>query len=206
MKKKEDSVGFAQGALVTRPCEAEPAALIARCAQGDQSALALLYDATAAHVNGLALRILADREMAEEVTGDVYLQVWRSARTYDAERGTPLAWLLTLARSRAIDRLRACAGDRRQTAPLELGLDAESPEPGPEEGSSLAQRGRFVRTALSHLGTEQREAIELAFFSGLSHSEIADTLGTPLGTVKTRIRLGMGRLRELLVAQGGPQS
>lgn len=193
-------------ACVPTASDPEPTELIARCARGDQSALARLYDATAAQVNGLALRILADRELAEEITGDVYLQVWRSAASYDPSRGSPIAWLLTIARSRAIDRLRAVAGDRRQTAPLELGLKTASPEPGPEETSDLAQRGRFVRAALDRLSREQREAIELAFFGGLSHLEIASVLDAPLGTVKTRIRLGMGRLREALAARGGPTS
>jgi len=183
--------------------DAEPRELIARCARGDQAALARLYDTTAAQVNGLALRILGDRDTAEEITGDVFLQAWRAAATYDASRGSPIAWLLTMARSRAIDRLRATAGDRRRTAPFELGLKAASGEPGPEEASSLGQRGRFVHAAMERLSREQREVIELAFFTGLSHSEIADTLGAPLGTIKTRIRLGMSRLRDVLVAQGG---
>lgn len=207
MKRKRDTlVGFAEATIVSTPSDPEPAALIARCARGDQSALASLYDATAALVNGLALRILGDRELAEETTGDVFLQAWRSAAAYDAQRGSALAWLLTMTRSRAIDRLRAIAGDRRQTAPFELGLKAASPEPGPEETSNLAQRGRFVRAALERLSREQREAIELAYFGGLSHGEIAAALGAPLGTVKTRIRLGMGRLRESLAARGGMAS
>lgn len=193
----------ADAVLVSTTHDPEPADLIARCARGDQAALARLYDATAAMVNGLALRILGDRGGAEEITGDVYLQVWRSAASYDARRGSPVAWLLTIARTRAIDRLRATASDRRQTAPLELGLAASTSEPGPEEASSLAQRGRRVRAALERLSREQREAIELAFFAGLSHAEIAQALGAPLGTVKTRIRLGMGRLRDLLAARGG---
>lgn len=199
-------MGSAQAALVTTTAEAEPADLIARCARGDQAALASLYDMTAAHVNGLALRILGDRDTAEEITGDVFLQAWRSAASYDASRGSPIAWLLTIARSRAIDRLRATATDRRQTAPLELGLKAPAPGPGPEEASSLVQRSRFVRAAMGRLSREQREAIELAFFAGLSHNEIADVLGIPLGTIKTRIRLGMGRMRDVLLAHGGPAS
>jgi RNA polymerase sigma-70 factor (ECF subfamily) len=203
MGEKDHPVSVARGARVTGTLEIEPADLIARCALGDQAALAELYDATAAQVNGLALRILADRDTAEEVTGDVFLQVWRSAGSYEPARGSPLAWLFTLARSRAIDRLRGGAAERRQSSPFELAPDVECDAPGPEEGSSLAQRRRIVRAALERLGEEQRQVLEMAFFQGLSHSEIAAALGAPLGTVKTRIRLGMSRLREWLAAQGG---
>jgi RNA polymerase sigma-70 factor (ECF subfamily) len=203
MTGKDDPVGLAQGSLVSSPSAAEPATLIARCARGDQLALARLYDATAAQVNGLALRILGDRQLAEEITGDVFLQVWSSAATYDPRRGSALAWLFTLTRSRAIDRLRAAAGERRRTEPLEAGAERPSCEAGPEEDSSLAERRRLVRTALDALAREQREAIELAFFRGFTHTEIAALLGAPLGTVKTRIRLGMGRLRDVLTARGG---
>jgi RNA polymerase sigma-70 factor (ECF subfamily) len=176
--------------------------LIALCRSGDQSALARLYDRTSAQVNGLAERILGEPGAAEEVTIDVYLQVWRSAGSYDPARGTPLAWLLTVARSRAIDRLRALGGHRRSSDPLESARAVASGQPGPEEDSAVAQRRRLVQAALTRLGPSQRQAIELAFFAGLSHSEIAAELGEPLGTVKTRVRLGMIRLRELLGLAG----
>ncbi len=176
--------------------------LISRTARGEESALAALYDLTAAQVNGLALRILNDRGAAEEVTGDVYLQVWRQAAHYDADRGTPLAWLLTITRSRAIDRLRSGATQRAHTAPLRAAIALPSAAPGPEDESHLSQRRRFVQQALVQLPAEQRRAIELAYFGGQSHSEIAATLGEPLGTVKTRVRLGMRRLRDALGAAG----
>jgi len=153
-------------------------------------------------VSGLAERILGDPGAAEEVTIDVYLQVWRSAGSYDAGRGAPLAWILTLTRSRAIDRLRALGGHRRVTGPLETARAVPSGQAGPEEGSEDAQRRRIVQAALARLAPNQRQAIELAFFSGLSHSEIAEELGEPLGTVKTRVRLGMLRLRELVGPAG----
>jgi RNA polymerase sigma-70 factor (ECF subfamily) len=180
------------------PEEDDLAALVRACALGDSSALSRLYDRTAAQVNGLALRILGDRDAAEEITVDVYLQAWRQAASYDPLRGSPLAWLLTLARSRAIDRLRATATRRRLTNPLDEALEIASHEPGPEEDSATGQRRRLVLRALAHLGASQRQAIELAFFGGMSHSEIAAALGQPLGTVKTRVRLGMLRLREIL--------
>jgi RNA polymerase sigma-70 factor (ECF subfamily) len=194
--------GVLTARAVTYDCEEDLGSLIALCKRGDQSALARLYDRTAAQVNGLAERILGDRGAAEEVTVDVYLQAWRSASTYDGERGTPLAWLLTLARSRAIDRLRSQGGQRRQSEPLEKARGVASGQPGPEEDSSIAQRRRFVQAALARLAPAQRQAIELAFFSGLSHSEIAAELDQPLGTIKTRVRLGMIRLRELLGSAG----
>ena len=176
--------------------------LIARTAGGEEAALAALYDSTAALVNGLVLRILGDRGAAEEVTGDVYLQVWRQAARYDETRGAPLSWLLTLARSRAIDRLRSGSSQRARTAPLRAAIALPSAEPGPEEHSHLNQRRRIVQQALARLSPDQRQAIELAYFGGLSHGEIAAALEAPLGTVKTRVRLGMLRLRELLAAAG----
>jgi RNA polymerase sigma-70 factor (ECF subfamily) len=191
-------MGQGQNLAVALPLGEGFEGLIERTARGDASALAMLYDATAAMVNGLALRILRDPGIAEEVTLDVYLQVWRQAARYDASRGAPLAWLLTLARSRAIDRRRAGTGARRESEPLATALAIPSPGPGPEESSSAAERRRLVHGALAGLAHDQRKTIELAYFGGLSHSEIAATLGEPLGTVKTRIRLGMMRLRETL--------
>jgi RNA polymerase sigma-70 factor (ECF subfamily) len=170
--------------------------LIARSADGDESALAALYDATAGLVNGLAFRILGDATAAEEVTGDVYLQVWRQAGRYDPARGAPLAWLLMLTRTRAIDRLRA----RRAASVVPERIAPPVAPSGPEDEASVSERRRLVQGALGRLPPEQRQVIELAYFGGLSQSEIAATVGQPLGTVKTRIRLGMLRLRHTLVA------
>jgi RNA polymerase sigma-70 factor (ECF subfamily) len=189
--KKKVTAGHSLAALEPRPDDL--GGLIERTANGEEAALAALYDATASLVNGLALRVLGDRGSAEEVTGDVYLQVWRQAVRYDGTRGAPLAWLLTLTRSRAIDRLRTGASQRARTAPIEAALRV---------ASAVRQRRQVVRSALTHLPAEQRRAIELAYFEGLSHSEIAATLGEPLGTVKTRVRLGMIRLRESLGSAG----
>src|SRR5262245_17542992 len=148
------------------------AVLIERTANGEESALAALYDRTAAMVNGLALRILGDRSAAEEVTGDVYLQVWRQAERYNAGRGAPLAWLLTLARTRAIDRRRTSARQHTETAPIRAALRVASDAPGPEERSAVRQRRQVVRKALTGLPADQRRTLELAYFDGLSHSEI----------------------------------
>src|SRR5262245_49909696 len=172
------------------------AALVTRAAEGDQTALAALYDETSALVYGLALRILQDPYAAEDVTIDVYAQVYRQGSSYDVNRGTPSAWLLTLTRSRAIDRLRQEAQRREREEPLEATTRMPSLTAGPEECSATTELRRLVQRALSLLTPEQRQVIELAYFSGLSHNEIAAKLGQPLGTVKTRIRTGMMLLRE----------
>jgi RNA polymerase sigma-70 factor (ECF subfamily) len=175
-------------------------ALLQRIAAGDQSAVAELYDATSNVVFSLALRVLGERASAEDVLIEVYAQVWRQAHTYDPQRGTPLSWLLTLARSRSIDLLRS--RQRTQaTEPLEAASQAPAGIPGPEENSSVAERRRAVNQALASLHEDQRQVIELAYFADLSHAEIAAKLGQPLGTVKTRIRTGLLRLRDLLGSQ-----
>src|SRR5262245_33921093 len=203
MTPEEDHpVASGHSLAAVQPPSDDLGGLIARTARGEESALAALYDSTAALVNGLAMRILGDRGAAEEVTGDVYLQVWRQAVRYDQTRGAPLAWLLTLTRTRAIDRLRSNGSQRARTDPLRAAIVLPSTAPGPEEHSHLSQRRRFVQEALTGLPADQRQAIELAYFGGQSHSEIAATLGEPLGTVKTRIRLGMLRLRDALAAAG----
>ncbi|HET9530496.1 MAG TPA: sigma-70 family RNA polymerase sigma factor [Blastocatellia bacterium] len=167
-------------------------------AEGDQSALTTLYDSTSRLVFGLILRILGDRATAEEVLLDVYTQVWRQAALYDRSRGAPLAWLMTIARSRAIDRLRSGKHDQQNKEPIENFTDLASSTLSPEEATATSERQRLVRAALDTLSPEQRQVIELAYYSGLSHSEIALQLGQPLGTVKTRTRLGMMKLREAL--------
>jgi RNA polymerase sigma-70 factor (ECF subfamily) len=130
----------------------------------------------------------------------VYLQVWKKGETYSGTKGSPLAWLVTIARSRAIDALRSRAvREFEQQVPLETAGGVADAAPDPEEHSSLAQRGLLVQRALAALPKDQREAIELAFFRGLSHVEVAEALGQPLGTIKTRVRLGMTRLRESLL-------
>lgn len=181
-----------------RAREKDLAALIGRIAQGDELALGALYDQTSSLVYSLALRILKDQPAAEEVTIEVYTQVHRQATNYDPGRGTPSAWLLTLARSRAIDRLRAESQRRAREDNLETIEAIPALTASPEEHSATAELRRAVQAALLALAPEQRQVIEIAYYSGLSHSEIAAKLGQPLGTVKTRIRTGMMALRELL--------
>jgi len=172
--------------------------LLGGIAERDASQLSSFYDATSRWVYGLALRILGDPGAAEEVTIDVYHQVWRSAGSYDPKKGSPNAWLLTLARSRALDRLRSAAFRHRREKALAEGFDAAWEGPRPDVANIAEERRRNVLAAVSSLPPEQKQAIELGFFQGLSHSEIAERLEQPLGTIKTRIRLGMTKLKDLL--------
>lgn len=202
MSQEKDRLAGRQNLAAVDGGEEPLSALIARTANADARALAALYDGTAAHVHGVAMRILQDDGAAEEVTIDVYRQVWREAGRYDPERGRPLAWLLMLARSRAIDRRRSAALERARTESLADGMPLPCGAPTPEESCALDERRRVVQGALARLAAEQRQVIELAYFGGLSQSEIATHLGEPLGTVKTRIRIGMVRLRDALGSAG----
>ncbi len=172
--------------------------LIGRTAEGDEAALGVLYDKTGSQVFGLAFRVLNDSMMAEEVTMDVYMQVWKQAGKFDQDRGNPMVWLTVLTRSRAIDRLRVGKKDRESREPLEEISEEQDEEHDPEQRSMYSEQGRIVRQALNSIPSEQRIIIELAYFEGLSQSEISMQIGEPLGTVKTRVRLGMVKLRNLL--------
>jgi RNA polymerase sigma-70 factor (ECF subfamily) len=172
-------------------------ALIKGVADGDEDALAALYDATRRLLYGLTLRILGEAESAEEVLLDVYKQVWRKASSYAQERGNPLAWLMTIARSRAIDRLRSEYQERRRVDVLDTAREMATAGNVEEDAAHSEMRGVILK-ALETLPPEQREVIDLAYYGGLSQSEIAARLGQPLGTVKTRARLAMIKLREKL--------
>ncbi len=167
-------------------------------AVSDQVAFGALYDATSAVVFGVALRILSDRSEAEEVATDVYLQVWRDAARFDPSRGSAIAWLLMLTRSRAIDRLRSRRTARQAERSLEFAESIPDEGRDPGERSWISQQGSLVRQSLACLPAEQRAALELAYFEGLTHPEIAERLKVPVGTAKTRIRLGMLKLRDAL--------
>ncbi len=173
-----------------------PSALIARVAQGDRDAFGRFYDALAPLAFGLIRRLLPDRESAADVLQEVFWEIWREAPRYDPRRGSPEAWVIVRARARAIDQLRAGRRKDRVFAPMPEGL--ESGGPSPESPPEVAAERVQVNAALSQLPEAQRRVIELAFFEGLSHSEIAARLGEPLGTVKSRMRLGMERLRSAL--------
>ncbi len=171
---------------------------IQRAGRGEQQGLADLYDQTNRLVYGVALRIAGNPADAEEITLDVFSQVWRLAKGYTSERGSATAWLVMMTRSRALDRVRSRAARSQHEAALDPSIDQPAAGQTAEESAMLTQDRQRVRQAMNLLSTEQREAIELAFFSGLTHSELAERLGQPLGTVKTRIRLGMMRLRSAL--------
>jgi RNA polymerase sigma-70 factor (ECF subfamily) len=179
--------------------EHEMAAWIAAMARGDAQAMRKLHDATLGRVYGLALRIVRTREAAEEVAVDVYLQAWRSAHTYEALRGAPLAWLLTICRSRALDHLRRADPAEAHPDP-EVLAPRESLARGddPQDLLVAIEEHSQLKRALSELSALQRQLIALAFFRGLTHQEIAAHSQLPLGSVKTYIRRALAELRARL--------
>jgi RNA polymerase sigma-70 factor (ECF subfamily) len=169
-------------------------------ATGDETALAELYDSTCSLLYGLALHVVRDAGAAEEATLDAYSQAFREAERFDPARGAVMAWLQNLVRSRAIDRLRQFGGVvRRLELPIETAAGRASLDSGPQDAAWSVERRERVAQALHRLSPEQREAIHCVFFLGLSHSEASVHLRAPLGTVKTRIRTGMERLRSSLL-------
>ncbi|MHB1045133.1 MAG: sigma-70 family RNA polymerase sigma factor [Thermoanaerobaculia bacterium] len=175
--------------------------LVERIREGDQGALDLLYKRYSAPVYSLVWKVLQNSEEAEDVALDVFWQVWRQAGRYDPSRGAPPAWIFTLARSRAIDRLRARKRREDRTVSIddpELNIDPLDEKAAPDDVVSFRQNRDAVRAAMTKLSAVQREAVELAFLKGMTHVEIAERLGQPLGTVKTRIRQGLIRLRKHL--------
>jgi len=192
---------LSNGRVAPAAHDAELKRLVEAVAGGDSGALAELYDRAGRLVFALTSRLLGDPSSAEEVTLDVFLRVWRRADSFDPRRGSVSAWLLAMARSRALDRLRSVNARGRRETPLSGELAARLGEPS-ESGGIQAEIARERRTAvqraLAELPEPQRRAVVLAYFPGLTHVEIAERLGEPLGTVKTRIRLGMKKLRGLL--------
>jgi RNA polymerase sigma-70 factor (ECF subfamily) len=170
--------------------------LLRRVAAGDASALRSAYDRLGASALALALRILRARSEAEEVVQETFLEVWRRASAYDPQRGSAAAWILNVCRSRALDRLRS-RGVAQRTA-QEAAAEENGRAPLPVESAEARQTRERVQEALLSLPAEQREAIELAYYDGLTQREIAQRTGDPLGTVKTRVRLALSKLSGLL--------
>lgn len=183
------------------------AELVARLAEGDEAALEPLYDRYGKVVYSLCLRVVRDGPAAEELTQEVFVRLWRSAASFEPNKGRLQGWLLRIAHNLALNEIR-----RRQSRPVTADsfdwdtqsdtLVAPSDDGDPEMATWLRERAMVIRQALAQLPTAQRKAIELAFFGGLSQAEVAAAVGEPLGTVKSRIRVGMQRMRELLAAVG----
>jgi RNA polymerase sigma-70 factor (ECF subfamily) len=184
-------------------------ALMAAIAAADSSALGALYDRHAAALLAICLRLLRDRGEAEDVLVEVFWEIWDRAQRYEPKRASPLAYLATVARSRALDRLRRRRHEGRvRVAAQDLATLASQSSGSADAGGPLAdtlasEQRRRVRLALDALAPAQRQVVELSFLDGLSHSEIAEQLGTPLGTVKTWIQKGLVQLRDALRLQYG---
>jgi RNA polymerase sigma-70 factor, ECF subfamily len=181
--------------------EQDWARLVQAIAAGDQGALHALYDRAHRIVFTLTLRLTANPETAEELTVDVFHDVWRRAATYDAANGTVLGWIMNQARSRAIDRLRFDSRKKRTDGGL-VDPPAE-PAADPRDVLELREQGQSLRAALAVLTADERLTIETTFFCGLTHAESAVQLNQPLGTIKTRIRSALHKLRQALSAQAG---
>jgi RNA polymerase sigma-70 factor (ECF subfamily) len=185
----------------TRPSSDELAELMGRVAGGDEAAFAGVYDALSPGVYGLALRVLRNPAQAQEVTQEVFLAVWREAPRFDQARSTVRTWVGVIAHRRAVDRVRAEESRNRREERLPPVADAENEDPVSESVSDSIDRRSDrdrVRKALATLTERQREAVELAYFEGFTYRRVAQVLGVPEGTAKTRIRDGMIRLRDAL--------
>lgn len=177
---------------------AEDVALIRRMCDADETALGALYDRWARSLYSLVFHLLKDADEAEDVVEETFWQAWRKASSYEPSRGAVSTWLLTIGRRRALDRLRARSRRKEESTQTGVLADIASPASDPLQMVENSERRSNVLTALRELPDEQREVLELGYFQGLSQSEIAETTGQPLGTVKTRMRLAMQKLREPL--------
>jgi RNA polymerase sigma-70 factor (ECF subfamily) len=179
-----------------------PLQLILDIARGDRAAFGSFYDRFAPLVFSFAMRMLQQRAAAEDLLQEVFLQIWREARNYSPERGTPEAWITTITRSRAIDKLRSIRRRDKSFVPME-GPTGKEYDARVESGAPASDSKIMVNSALSELPESQRQVLELAYFDGLTQSEIAARLKEPLGTVKTRMRAALEKLRQILGAKAG---
>ncbi|CAN7299780.1 ECF RNA polymerase sigma factor SigK [Knoellia sp. LjRoot47] len=171
--------------------------LLTRSARGDEGAFAELYDATAARLHGLVVRVVRDRAQSEEVTQEAFLDIWTHCTRFDPAKGSPLSWMLTIAHRKAVDRVRSAEASKAREVTYEV-TTAEREHDSTLEKVEVRLDQERVRRALSTLTDTQRGAVELAYLGGHTHSEVAALLDIPLGTAKTRIRDGLIRLRDTL--------
>lgn len=185
------------GAVSDEPAVEPLGGMLAASARGDERAFAELYDQTSGRVYGMVLRVVRDAAQSAEVTQDVYLDVWRQAARFDASRSAVMPWLLMIAHRRAVDRVRSAQSSLVRDDRF-AELNVERPYDSVSEQVEISIEGQRVRKVMNDLTESQREAVSLAYFGGYTHSEVAELLHIPLGTVKTRIRDGLVRLRDAL--------
>lgn len=172
-------------------------ALLRRCARGDQEAFAALYDASAPRLYGLAVRIVRNPGLAEDVVQEAFLDLWRHSARFDPAQGSALSWMLTITHRKAVDRVRSMEASSRRDSTYEQ-RSRQTAFDSTAETAHAGLEGARVRRSLDSLTATQREAVELAYFGGYTHTEIARLLDLPLGTAKTRIRDGLIRLRDTM--------
>jgi RNA polymerase sigma-70 factor (ECF subfamily) len=184
---------------------ADLATLLARTALGDRAAFERLYRATSGHLLGIALRIVGSTAWAEEVLQDAYVSVWHAAGSYDASLATPMTWLINVVRNKAIDAWRSGRALRNATVELDDEMHAQQADARDSEPQQLIERSLeslSIASCMASLAPMQRQALALAYYRGMVHSEIAAVLGAPLGTAKAWVRRGLDKLRECLLAAG----
>ena len=185
-----------RGASATTP-QPVLADLLRLSGRGDEAAFAELYDATAARAFGLAVRVVRDPAQAEEVAQEAFLEIWRTAGRFDVKKGSAVSWILTIVHRKAVDRVRSAeASSRRDTSYHQQSTDTD--HDATAEAAQASMEARRVRQAMQSLTEVQREALELAYFRGYTHTEVAAMLDLPVGTAKTRIRDGLIRLRDTM--------
>jgi len=186
--------------MESQTIEPEEMVLLRKIGEGDRESFARFYDKFGGVIYATAYRVLNDNRDAEDVAQEVFVMIWEKAKMYDPARGKPLTWAVTMTRNKAIDRLRSLQRRFRLRDELENEAKADdfSIERAPVDDVETTERGKLVRSAVMKLSKEQRQVIEMAYFSGLTQNEIAEQLQEPLGTVKARIRRGMIKLRRLV--------
>ena len=194
-----DSSGSPLGEPEVSGTAASPdlAELLKLSGRGDEAAFARLYDATAARAYGLAVRVVRDPAQAEEVTQEAFLEIWRTASRFDSDRGSAVSWVLTLVHRKSVDRVRSAEASTRRDTTYHQG-NHKIEHDSTAEAAQASMEARRVRQAMSSLTEVQREALELAYFKGYTHTEVASMLDLPVGTAKTRIRDGLIRLRDTM--------